>query len=212
MVPEDQDVLEPHVSLEIETTVAVGKQSAVDLLAAHVREASVVLGALDNDLVGADAVHHVVHPESGRIEVAFDHERRELVRNYPDGPAWSVGQRLRRPVAENLGRSHQLVSRTERAVRTERGPATRILTADFEIRGAAAPFRSDDHPLAGYRISTQLGQCVFAPVPWVGPLAKPKRDSRSGRPSLTPPCADQLLSATCDYLRARVATFFMEID
>ena len=47
--------------------------------------------ALDDDLVGADAVHLVVDAVAALVQVAFDLQRGELVRHDADAPAAFVG-------------------------------------------------------------------------------------------------------------------------
>ena len=49
-----------------------------------------MIGRLDDDLVRADAVHLVVEPLAGRLEVALDAQRRELVGDDAERPARPV--------------------------------------------------------------------------------------------------------------------------
>ena len=51
-----------------------------------------MIGRLDDDLVRANAVHPVEHAFGLAIQIAFDTQRRKLVRNDPNGPPGSVAQ------------------------------------------------------------------------------------------------------------------------
>ena len=79
--------------------------------------AGVVARALDDDLVGADAGHHVVDAVAPLVEVAFDLQGGEPVGNDADPPARSVGPRAEVAVGEDLGRRLVLVPLAERADR-----------------------------------------------------------------------------------------------
>ena len=85
------------------------------LSSASVGHADVVARALDDDLVGADAVHHVVDAVAALVQVALDLQRGELVGHDADPPARPVGPACRVAVGEDLGRRLVLVPLAERA-------------------------------------------------------------------------------------------------
>ena len=79
--------------------------------------ALVVLGALDDDLVGADAGHHVVDAVAALVQAALDLQGGEPVGDDADPPARSVGPGAEVAVGEDLGRRLVLVPLAERADR-----------------------------------------------------------------------------------------------
>ena len=85
------------------------------LSSAKVGHADVMDGALDDDLVGADAVHHVVDAVAALVQVPLDLERGELVGDDADSPARAVRPRAVVAVGEDLGRRLVLVPFAERA-------------------------------------------------------------------------------------------------
>ena len=74
-----------------------------------------VEGALDDDLVGADAVHLVVDAVAALVEVALDLQGGELVGHDADAPALLVGPGAAVAVGEDLVRRLVLVALAERA-------------------------------------------------------------------------------------------------
>ena len=85
-VLEDEDVSKPRILLEVQDAVVERPQDVLDPPLAHAGEGLAVLGRLDDDLVGADAVHLVVHAVALAVQIALDLERRELVRHHPQLP------------------------------------------------------------------------------------------------------------------------------
>ena len=75
----------------------------------------VVLGALDDDLVGADAGHLVVDAVAALVQVPLDLQGGELVGDDADPPAGPVGPGAALAVGEDLGRRLVLVALAERA-------------------------------------------------------------------------------------------------
>ena len=109
-------------------------------------EMLVVLGGLHDDLVRADPVHPVVHPETRLVEVAFDAEGGELVGDDSHPPSTAVSLAARVSEGHDLGWSHAFIARAEGAVcRALLLPAGRM---GGEVTGALRPFARDNNPLA----------------------------------------------------------------
>ena len=71
--------------------------------------------ALDDDFVGADAVHLVVDAVAALVEVALDLQGGELVGHHADAPALFVGLRVAVAVGEDLVRRVVLAALAEGA-------------------------------------------------------------------------------------------------
>ena len=121
---------------------------------ARVGHALVMLGALDDDLVGADAGHHVVDAVAALVEAALDLQGGEPVGDDADPPAGAVG-----PRAEARGRRGSPAASCPRAPRrTGRSRTTRTAgVSDPEVVGPLGPLVRDDHPAADDRVFPQLG-------------------------------------------------------
>ena len=109
---------------------------------------AVVVGRLDDDLVGAHAVHPVEEPLARRLEVALDAQRRELVRHHAVRPARLVrrGRRAARP-ARISGGVLLLVARAEDAERRPR--RARAPAAKSEGRRARSVEMITQRPTTG---------------------------------------------------------------
>src|SRR5579885_1753731 len=105
------------ILLEVGQAIAVGPDDLADALLGEGRDALVVLGALDDDLVGADAGHHVVDAVAPLVEAALDLQRGEPVGHDADPPAGAVGPRAEVAVGEDLRGRLVLVALAERAGR-----------------------------------------------------------------------------------------------
>src|ERR1019366_7690433 len=111
VVLEKQNVFEAAVLLEIEYAITKGPQNVFDPFRGKRGHGGIVVGRFDDDFVGAYAIHLVKHALGLLVQIAFDAERRELVRDDPDRPtrtvflsrtavgAWAIGQYLRRRLA-----------------------------------------------------------------------------------------------------------------
>ena len=66
--------------------VAVDPEDFADVFGAEGGHGGVMGGAFDDDLVGADAVHHVVDAVAALVQVAFDLECGEAVGDDADAP------------------------------------------------------------------------------------------------------------------------------
>src|SRR3989338_9627908 len=108
-----------------------------------------------DDLVGADAVHHVEYPQALFIEGALYLQGGEFVRHDPHGPTGGV-RGAGFPVRYYLGRSHRLVPVTERA-------AVLLLLDGLhrKILGRRYLVEACDYPTARYRVSAQLVHEIF---------------------------------------------------
>src|SRR5450759_4651654 len=156
MVLEEEDVTEAAVFLEIVDALLEGPEGLFDELLGHVAEGLVVVGPFDDDLMGADAVHLVVHALALAVQLAFDAEDGEFIghdAHAPPGlvavPGGAVGQHLGRclvliPVAERAdggcGRRHRLPDEIAGAFGAIRGyndpsPCDGVLTQFRQVRG-----------------------------------------------------------------------------
>src|SRR5256712_7686490 len=138
--------------LEIAQTLAKGDEHVGDGRHRERREGGGVLRCLDHDLVGAHAVHPVEETFAGRLELALDPERRELVRHHPVRPAGLVRATPGTPAGENLGRGLVLVTGAEDAFGSDRPHGL-----GDEVGRPPRPLGGDDHPAADDRILPELG-------------------------------------------------------
>ena len=127
-VLEEHAVDQPVVLLQVDQPIAIDPEDLADVVLGQGGHAHVMVGALDDDFVGADAGHHVVDPVAALVEVALDLEGGELVGDDADPPARAVGPRAEVAVGEDLGRRLVFVALAERAEpRATRPPAPRHL-------------------------------------------------------------------------------------
>src|SRR2546427_7930643 len=152
VVLEHEDILEARILLEIAQTLAKGDEHVGDGRHRERREGGGVLRCLDHDLVGAHAVHPVEETFAGRLELALDPERRELVRHHPVRPAGLVRATPGTPAGENLGRGLVLVTGAEDAFGSDRPHGL-----GDEVGRPPRPLGGDDHPAADDRILPELG-------------------------------------------------------
>jgi hypothetical protein len=145
-------VCECSSAMQVEHALAVRHQHLAQVLDRQIGHVLVVARRLDHDFVRADAVHLVVQPLAAPIELAFDLQRRELVRHHAHVPAGRVRRAALEPVHVHLGRRLVFVSRAERTEAVGFGRRRGL-----EIRGPAAALGGDDHPASDDRILAKLG-------------------------------------------------------
>ena len=121
-VLEEHAVDQPVVLLEVDEPIAVSPEDLADIVLAQGGHALVMVGALDDDLVGADAGHHVVDAVAALVEAALDLQGGEPVGDDADPPARPVGPRAEMAVGEDLRRASCLPAprRTGRPPRLDR--------------------------------------------------------------------------------------------
>src|SRR5215471_12740433 len=100
-----------------------------------------MVGSFDDDFVGADAVHLVVHALALAIEVALNAEDGELIGHDANAPAWLVAA-ARVAVGEHFGRRFVFVAVVERA---DGGRGRRRRLAD-KIAGTFSTIRRYNYP------------------------------------------------------------------
>ena len=124
------------------------------------RQGRGVVGSLDDDLVGADAVHPVEHALGLAVQVAFDSQRREFVGHDAHRPAGRIALG-RRPavrvgtISLNFGRSLALISGTERAE-----AALDLYGFAHEIGGTFGAIGGDDNPAADDGVFSEFRQLL----------------------------------------------------
>src|SRR2546428_261485 len=101
---------------------------------------------------GASATKPPASTIAGRLELALDPERRELVRHHPVRPAGLVRATPGTPAGENLGRGLVLVTGAEDAFGSDRPHGL-----GDEVGRPPRPLGGDDHPAADDRILPELG-------------------------------------------------------
>src|SRR5207247_5623141 len=114
-VLEEHAVDEAGILLEVYEAVAVDPEDLADVLLGEVGEVRLVEGALDDDLVGTDAVHLVVDALAALVQVALDLQGGELVGHDADAPALLVGPRVAVAVRQDFQRGVALAALAERA-------------------------------------------------------------------------------------------------
>jgi hypothetical protein len=119
-----------------------------------------MLRRLNDDLVGADAIHSVEHAFGLAIQVSFNPEGGELVGDYAHGPSGGIAQRWRaavrvRPVGLDFGRSFVLVPWAEGAE-----TAFNAHPFAYKICGTLGAIGGDDHPPAHDWVFSEFGQLL----------------------------------------------------
>ena len=115
-----------------------------------------MIGSLNDDLMRSHAVHAVKHSFGLPAQVALDDQRRKLVRDHPDGPAWSIALRsvssvMIRAVGLDLRRSLAFVSVTK-GTKT----ASNLQILANKVGGALGPVGGNDDPAADDRVLPQI--------------------------------------------------------
>ena len=122
--------------------------------------------ALDDDFVGADAVHLVVDAFAALVEVPLDLQGREAVRHDADAPAALVGFGGAIAIGEDLERRILLVPLAKRA---EGGRRRRWLVLDRD--GPLGAVRGDNDPAAHDRVLAKFRHLLEIPRPRLAPAA-----------------------------------------
>jgi len=105
--------------------------------------------SLDDDFVGADAVHLVVHALALAVQFAFDAQHGEFVGDYAHAPTRLVTASAV-AVSQDLGRSFMLIAITEGA---DSLAGWRHRLAD-KIAGPLGAIGGDNHPSPGDGVLT----------------------------------------------------------
>src|SRR5262249_3177920 len=137
---------------QIDHALAPRLQHGGDLALGELGHGGAMVGRLDDDLVGPDAVHPIVDYVARRLEVALDAEGGKLVRHDTDLPSRSVRQGPLIAHGENLVGSARLLARAEGAWSRAQGTHGRR----GEVGGTTGPLGGDDHPAADHRIPSEL--------------------------------------------------------
>ena len=103
--------------------------------------------------MGTDAVHHVVDAVAALVQVAFDLECGEAVRDDANAPAGAVCARAVVAVGDDFGRGVVFVAFAEWAG----GWVGRGRGLGLEVVGAFGAFVGDDDPAADDRIFAEFG-------------------------------------------------------
>ena len=152
LVFENQDVAQPTVFPEIQDAVAVSPEDVLEMFLGQARQRRLVIGGLDDHLVGAHAVHPVIDADPLARDHAFDLQSGKLVRDHTDAPARGVGRASVRPIRKDLRRRLRFVARTERTERLGRHRRQHLA----EVGRPMGPLGRNDHPPADDGIASQL--------------------------------------------------------
>jgi hypothetical protein len=98
LVLEDQNVAESAVFLEIEDPIAKGPEDFLHPLFGQLGKGCQMVWVFDDDLMGPDSAHLVIHPFSLTIQVSLDLEGGELVGDHPQIPTGGIGRSAIGPV------------------------------------------------------------------------------------------------------------------
>ena len=79
VILEEQDVFEARVLLQIDHALAEGQQHIGHLVDREAGQRRLVIGTLDDDLVGADPVHAIEQALARGLQLAFDAQRGNLL-------------------------------------------------------------------------------------------------------------------------------------
>src|ERR1700730_5761718 len=142
VVFENEDVAKTLVIFQIEHAVAIRPQHILNGALRKSRESSRVVRSLDDDFVGADAIHLVKQAFPVAIQVPFDAKRREFVGNHTYAPAGGVHAAAAAAIDQNFRWSFCFASGTEGTILTIR--SNNAFTQEFI--GALATFCRDNDP------------------------------------------------------------------
>src|SRR6266849_2515049 len=154
VVLENQDVTEALVIFQVEDAVAIGPQHLFDGSLGHRGQRALVIRRFDDHFVRPDTVHAVKQSLALAIEVAFDAQRRELVRDDADSPTGAIPRAAVAAVGQDLGRRLRLIAVAKRA---------KALPLDLyafanEVGRPLRPVGRDDHPSTGDGIFAKFRQ------------------------------------------------------
>ncbi len=111
--------------------------------------------AVDDDLVRADPLHDVVHPDASVFDLSFDLERRKFVGDATDSPAALIRDRAVIAVRQNFVRAGGFVPLAEWAEFFGGG-----IRSGLKVGRSFGSIRRDDDPAAGNRILAKFGHVV----------------------------------------------------
>src|SRR6266404_2671866 len=154
VVFEDEDVAKALVVFQVEHAIAISPQNVFRSAGRESGERRHVVWRLDDNFVGADAVHFVKKAFAFAVEIALDAKRGEAIRDDANAPAWRVGAAAVASVNQNFGRRFALGARAERAVLL---PGKEDAFAE-KVGGALRTVSGNDDPAARDGIFTQLRQ------------------------------------------------------
>src|SRR5579884_2149275 len=159
VILENQDVLEAAVFFQVQNAVSKGPQHIFHALGRKGGQGSVVIGGLDDDFVGADAVHLVEHALGLPVQIAFNTQGRELVGNDANGPARGVFRR-RRPTV-GIGAISLDFRRSLVFVAVAEGTKTASEFYRFpgEVRGTFGAIGRNNDPATHNGVFPQFRQC-----------------------------------------------------
>ena len=105
----------------------------------------------DDDLVGADAAHHVVDALAALVQFAFDLQGGKLVGHHADAPPFAVALRAGVAIGDDFAGRLVLVAFAERAE-----AALLPLRRGVEVVRAPGAAGGDDHPTADDRVFAEV--------------------------------------------------------
>ena len=116
-----------------------------------------MLGGLDDNLVGANSVHHIIQSVGPALDLSFHTQYRILVGDDPDLPVWRIGGAGWPDGKDFMGRL-VFVPVAERAA----GHGGRRFRRE-EITRSPTPVGGDDDPMSLYRVPTKFrhGSSLF---------------------------------------------------
>src|SRR5579864_14140 len=162
MVLENQNVLEPAVFLQVKDAVAEGPQYVFDSLGRQLRKCRIVIIGFDNHFVRADAVHLVEHALGLAVQIAFNSQSGEFVRDHPHSPAGRIALRrtaiLVGPVGLNLRRGLAFVPVAEGAE-----TALHFYCVAGKVSGALGSVGRNDDPATDDRVFSKFRQFTSIP-------------------------------------------------
>ena len=173
VILEHADVLESRVLLQVDHALAPRLEHHRHVPGGQIREGGRVVRGLDDDLVGADAVHAVIDAVARGLELSLDPEGGKLVGDHADLPSRAVGQAARPTYREDLLGRARFLSRAERA----RSRAQRTDGRRSEVGRPARSLGGDDDPAADHGIAAELrhGRRTLPRAAAPGRGAKPVR-------------------------------------
>ena len=150
LILKEQDIFEPSVLLKIQDAVTVSPEDVLDGPHGHGRNRHLVVRRLDDNLVGADAIHLVVESFTLAVQCALNPQRGKLVGDNPQRPARGIPAAAIRPVGEDFRRCLGFVSETKGAEST----AVNLHFLAHEVGWPFGAIRSDDDPATRDRVLT----------------------------------------------------------
>src|SRR5713101_7633892 len=153
VVLENQDVTEALVILQVEDAVAIGPQHLFDGSLGHRGQRALVIRRFDDHFVRPDTVHAVKQSLALAVEIAFDAQRRELVRDDADSPTGAIPRAAVAAVGRDLGRRLPLISIAKWA----KAISLHLHAFANEVGGPFSAVGRDDYPAAGYGILAKFG-------------------------------------------------------